>query len=213
MTKDKFLKEKKKYDQFCQKITNSLLKSTKQFLDIQNDNIVQLINDQFELSFEDMLLETLNFVTKVYDVNTDWIEISEDIILQLTYSQDGITFKDRVQKHYQNYLKNNNKTIFLNSLQKIINTESKHIFNHEVNNLLTDATTCELVGGDACDDCLDHLGGGKVDIKKLYDLPPYHSNCNCVIVYYRQEDLVDDSWEEDLKGVDDKILTVVQVQS
>lgn len=60
-----------------------------------------------ETAFEDVLLQALNFISDVYGLDTNWIEISENVVLELTFSGDGENFYDRIDRHYSDYLKNN----------------------------------------------------------------------------------------------------------
>ena len=131
------------------------------------------------------IVHSLNFITDVYNIDTDWIEISENVILELTFSKDGKNFKNRIYEHYSDYLNNHDKDIFLNAINKILNTESRYIFNHALaQEVGSQAIECEIIGDNACGDCLDHLGGGRINPTLLTDIPPYHPNCECNIVYY-----------------------------
>jgi len=141
--------------------------------------------NQVEETFESMFLHSLNFITDVYKIDTDWVEISENAILELTFSKDGKNFKNRVYEHYSDYLNNHDKNIFLNAIDKILNTESRYIFNHALaQEVGPQAIECEIIGDNACGECLDHLGGGRINPALLTDIPPYHPNCECNIVYY-----------------------------
>jgi hypothetical protein len=132
-----------------------------------------------------MLLNALNFVTETYNINTDLIEISEEAILNLTFSGDGKNFKERIHEHYSEYLNNNNQDMFLNALNKILKTESRYIFNRTLSQeVAPQAIEYEIIGDNACGECSDHLGGGRISLSLLTDIPPYHPNCECNIVYY-----------------------------
>lgn len=196
MAKD-YEKGRKQYNDFCQELRYQVIRDIKKVLDSNEDvDVKAYCKWRLEDAFEDMLLQSLNFVSGVYGLNTNGIEISENAVLELTFSGDGQTFYDRIDRHYLEYLSDNNKTKFLNAIDKIVNTESRFIFNHAFSsNLKEQAISCEIIGDNACGHCLDHLGGGRINPKLLTDLPPYHPNCECVIKYYL--DINEDDMEED----------------
>jgi len=72
-----------------------LIKIQKNF-DNENIDFESYCVNQIEEVFENMLLHSLNFITDIYKIDTDWIEISENVILELTFTKDGKNFKNRV---------------------------------------------------------------------------------------------------------------------
>jgi hypothetical protein len=72
-----------------------LIKIQKNF-DNENIDFESYCINQIEEVFENMLLHSLNFITDIYKIDTDWIEISENVILELTFTKDGKNFKNRV---------------------------------------------------------------------------------------------------------------------
>ena len=190
MNKQTYLSGKKKYDDFCQDlISKTLTEIQKQF---DNDDLESYCIDTIEEKFEDMLLHVLNFISEIYGINTDLVEISEEAILGLTFSGDGKTFKERISEHYTEYLKNQNQDMFLNAVNKILKTESRFIFNHTLSQEVTPhAVEYEIIGDNGCEECADHLGGGRVSLALLTDIPPYHPNCECNIVYYLPESTIE----------------------
>ena len=193
MTKQSYEEGRKSYTDRCQHLKSNIINDIKNALDNSNIDVKTYCKSRLESCFEDMFLYSLNFISNVYGINTDWIEISENVVLELTFSGDGKNFYDRINDHYSEYMIDQDKDKFLNSINSIINSESKYIFNHALSSQLKDsALECEIIGDNACGECADHLGGGRINPKLLTDLPPYHPNCECYIKYYFN---VDDSEE------------------
>lgn len=185
MTKQDYLNGKQKYNDFCKTIISQTLTKIQKNFDNEDIDFESYCIYQVEETFESMLLHSLNFITDVYKIDTDWIEISENVVLELTFSKDGKNFKNRIYEHYSDYLNNHDKNMFLNAINKILNTESRYIFNHTLaQEVGPQAIECEIIGDNACGNCLDHLGGGRINPTLLTDIPPYHPNCECNIVYY-----------------------------
>ena len=90
MNKQAYLNGKKKYDDFCQDLILKTLTEIQKHFD--NDVLESYCIDAIEEKFEDMLLYTLNFISEIYGINTDLVEISEEAILGLTFSGDGKNF-------------------------------------------------------------------------------------------------------------------------
>lgn len=180
--KQDFLKNKIEYNNYCQERILDTLTSINNY----SDNYLQSYAiEEVEKALEDMLMQALKFMRNVYGLDTDWTQISEDVIISLTFSNDGKNFKDRIHEHYKEYLQHKNQDTFKYDIQRILNTQSQSIFNHSLSQKIkSQAIECEIVGDNACSNCLDHLGGGRLDPKKLIDIPPYHPNCECSIVYY-----------------------------
>lgn len=195
MAKQSYEQGKKKYNVFCQQLRHNVIKDIKKILTSDNNiDKKAYFKQRLETAFEDALLQALNFISDVYNLDTNWIQISENVVLELTFSGDGENFYDRIDRHYSDYLKNNDQTIFLNAVDKIIATESRYIFNHALSSdLKNGALSCEIIGDNACGDCLDHLGGGRINPKLLNDLPPYHPSCECTIKYYFDIDQSDNN--------------------
>ena len=185
MTKQDYLNGKQKYNDFCEKVISQTLTKIQKNFDNEDIDFESYCINQVEETFESMLLHSLNFITDVYKIDTDWIEISENVVLELTFSKDGKNFKNRIYEHYSDYLNNHDENMFLNAIKKILNTESRYIFNHVLAlEVGSQAIECEIIGNNACGDCLDHLGGVRINPSLLTDIPPYHPNCECNIVYY-----------------------------
>jgi hypothetical protein len=53
------------------------------------------------------------------------------------------------------------------------------------------ATHAEIIGNGECDDhpeCDFWLSKGKMPIEELEELPPYHPDCECEVIYYIDEE-------------------------
>ena len=127
MTKQDYLNGKQKYNDFCGKVISQTLTKIQKNFDNEDIDFESYCINQVEETFESMLLHSLNFITDVYKIDTDWIEISENVVLELTFSKDGKNFKNRIYEHYSDYLNNHDENMFLNAINKILNTESLYI--------------------------------------------------------------------------------------
>ena len=77
-----------------------------------------------------------------------------------------------------------------NRLWIILNTEISNISSQVLHNKVkAKATYAEVYGYGECSEkdgspCEEWLKMGKVPIDDIVELPPYHPNCQCVVIYY-----------------------------
>ena len=171
----------------------------------------EFINQVFNLildSLEKTYSLTIAAIKKIYNIQDNNIE---DInINQLTYSRDGKTLKDRLNEHYSIAKEKQNKIFKISGIKEkddpfkgnafilyfhnrvwcILNTESLHLSNNLIHEKLKKyANYVEIYG---VGECMEHDGSpceewikmGKIPIEDLVELPPYHPNCECEIIYY-----------------------------
>ena len=142
----------------------------------------QAFIEETEELFENFLLKVFNFIEVVYGLDMNLKQISENIILQLTYSDDDKSFKERIKQYYSEYRKREDESIFINHMKKLYRTQGKHIFYQELDKEV--APICrkvEIIPGDG-PDCEDFAGVYFVS-DNLYELPPYHPQCECIAIF------------------------------
>lgn len=133
---------------------------------------------------------TAKAVEKIYDIIfTD--KIDDDTLRNLTYSADGKTLNDRLSIHYDNAIERDDPTTyFYNRIVVIMDTETLYSSNHVIHGKLKrKATYAEVINinDDCCEqhpECEYWLKQGKIPIEELEELPPYHPDCECEVIYY-----------------------------
>ena len=136
---------------------------------------------------------TAKAVEKIYDIIfTD--KIDDDTLRNLTYSADGKTLNDRLSIHYDNAIERDDPTTyFYNRIVVIMDTETLYSSNHVIHGKLKrKATYAEVINinDDCCEqhpECEYWLKQGKIPIEELEELPPYHPDCECEVIYYFDE--------------------------
>jgi hypothetical protein len=137
---------------------------------------------------------TANAAEKIYNIKFEEI-IDEDTLKELTYSEDGKSLDERLEKHFNDAIKRDNPKDYLyNRIVLIMDTETLYASNHVIHGKLKRrATHAEVVNGDnqACEEhpeCEHWLKQGKIPIEELKELPPYHPDCECEVIYYLDEE-------------------------
>ena len=133
---------------------------------------------------------TAESAKKIYQIKFNET-IDKDTLEKLTYSKDGKTLKERILNHYENAVKRADPiTYFYNRLVLIMDTETLYASNHVIHGKLKKyATHVEIVGSPECSDeneglCEYYVSKGKMPIEELDELPPYHPDCECEVIYY-----------------------------
>lgn len=152
----------------------------------------------FLAELEDIIYESL---TETYAITAKAVEeiyniifiekIDDDTLRNLTYSADGKTLNDRLNNHYDNAIDRiDPTTYFYNRIVVIMDTETLYSSNHVIHGKLKrQASYIEVINanGDCCEehpDCKYWLEQGKIPIEELIELPPYHPDCECEVIYY-----------------------------
>ena len=148
-------------------------------------------------------LETLIFesLTKTYSITTAAAKviygiqfneiIDRDTLEKLTYSKDGKTLEERMKIHYEEAVKRDNPSLYYyNRTVLVMDTETLYASNHIIHGKLKKyATHVEVINANE-DCCLEHeqceywINKGKMPIEELDELPPYHPDCECEVIYY-----------------------------
>lgn len=154
--------------------------------------------ETFYPALETMIFESL---TKTYSITIAaakaiyGIEFNErldrDTLEKLTYSQDGKTLEERMKIHFETAIKRDNPALYYyNRTVLVMDTETLYASNHVIHGKLKKyATEVEVVGSPECSDedeglCEYYVSKGKMPIEELDELPPYHPDCECEVIYY-----------------------------
>lgn len=154
--------------------------------------------ETFYPTLEAMLFESL---TKTYSITIAaakaiyGIEFNErldrDTLEKLTYSQDGKTLEERMKINFETAIKRDNPALYYyNRTVLVMDTETLYASNHVIHGKLKKyATEVEVVGSPECGDeddglCEYYVSKGKMSIEELDELPPYHPDCECEVIYY-----------------------------
>ena len=121
--------------------------------------------------------------------------IDQDTLKELTYSEDGKTLEERLKEHWDNAIKRDDPALyFYNRVVLIMDTETLYASNHVIHGKLKRyATHVEIAGSPECDSedggmCEYYISKGKIPIEELDELPPYHPDCECEVIYYIDEE-------------------------
>lgn len=160
--------------------------------------------DTFYKGLEDLIFNSL---TETYSITAATIKsiygiqfkekIDRDTLEELTYSKDGKTLEDRFKKHWDNAINRDNPALyFYNRTVLVMDTETLYASNHVIHGKLKKyATYIEVVGSPECDNedggmCEYYVSKGKMPIEELDELPPYHPDCECEVIYYIDEEKI-----------------------
>lgn len=160
--------------------------------------------ETFYPALEMMIFESL---TKTYSITAAaakaiyGIEFNEmpdrDTLEKLTYSKDGKTLEERMEIHFEAAIKRDNPSLYYyNRLVLVMDTETLYASNHVIHGKLKKyATHVEVIGSPECSDedeglCEYYVSKGKIPIEELDELPPYHPDCECEVIYYIDEEKI-----------------------
>ena len=154
---------------------------------------------EFIADLEDIIYDSLTktyaitakAIEKIYDI-TFTEKIDDDTLKKLTYSSDGKTLNDRLNIHYDNAInRDDSPTIYLrNRITLIMDTETLYSSNHVIHGKLKrKAKYVEVINinEECCEEhpeCEYWISQGKIPIEELTELPPYHPDCECEVIYY-----------------------------
>ena len=160
--------------------------------------------ETFYQGLEDLIFNSL---TETYSITAAAVKsiygiqfkdkIDRDTLKDLTYSKDGKTLEDRFKKHWDNAISRDNPALyFYNRAVLIMDTETLYASNHVIHGKLKKyATHVEVIGSPECDNedggmCEYYVSKGKMPIEELDELPPYHPDCECEVIYYIDEEKI-----------------------
>ena len=141
----------------------------------------------------DSLEETYSITSaaarELYGIKSERLQDGE--IEDLMYSADGKDLYDRLEEHYDKAIQREDVTeYFRNRVILIVDTETLTVSNAVLHSKLNKkAQFVEVIGGA---DCWEENGGlceywiskGKMPIEELSELPPFHPDCECEVIYY-----------------------------
>ena len=148
-----------------------------------------------------------NSLTKTYSITVAAVKsiygikfnetIDRETLEELTYSKDGKTLEERMHKHYDEAVKRDNPALyFYNRTVLVMDTETLYASNHVIHGKLKKyATYVEIFGSPECESedgglCEYYVSKGKMPIEELDELPPYHPDCECEVIYYIDEEKI-----------------------
>ena len=112
----------------------------------------------------------------------------------MIYSEDGKTLNERIKNHYENAINRPNSLEYMyNRIVLIMDTETLHASNHVIHGkLYRHASHVEVIGSPECEVengglCEFYTSKGKMLIEELDELPPYHPDCECEVIYYLEK--------------------------
>ena len=161
------------------------------------DNMEKVPKEDFLNHIQEMILESLEetysitsaAARKLYNIKAERLKDGE--IEELMYSKDGKELYERLEEHYDNTIKRDNPSdYFRNRIILIVDTETLTVSNAVLHGKLNKkAQFAEVIG---IANCWEENGGlceywisqGKIPIEELTELPPYHPDCECEVIYY-----------------------------
>ena len=156
---------------------------------LPKDRFLDEVEYRILKSLEDTYSITSAATRKLYGIKSERLQDGE--IEELTYSKDGKTLRERLEIHYDNAGSRSNITeYFRNRIVLIMDTETLTVSNSIIHSKLNkEATYAEVIGGANCweengGDCEYWIAKGKMPIQELSELPPYHPDCECEVIYY-----------------------------
>ena len=148
------------------------------------------VENQIFESLTDTYAITAASVKSIYGIQFKET-IDRETLESLTYSKDGKTLEERLHNHYDEAVKRENpSTYFYNRVVLVVDTETSHSTNHIIHGKLKKfANYVEILEWPECaeepgSECEYWIVKGKMPIEDLKELPPYHPDCDCQVIYY-----------------------------
>lgn len=158
---------------------------------LPKDRFLDEVEYRILQSLEETYAITSAAARKLYGIKSERLQDGE--IEELTYSKDGKTLRERLETHYDNAENRSNSTeYFRNRVVLIVDTETLTVSNTVIHGKLNkEATYAEVIGVGDCSeaeaeegDCEYWIAKGKMPIEELSELPPFHPDCECEVIYY-----------------------------
>lgn len=128
-------------------------------------------------------------VEKLYNIKPDPSEKID--VAGLMYSADNKTLYDRLKEHFNNAVKRDESATYMfNRCVLILDTETSCVSNGLIHGRVNKhAKYAEILEGADCmgepeSPCEYWIVKGKMPIEELEELPPYHPDCDCEVIYY-----------------------------
>lgn len=133
---------------------------------------------------------TAKSVKELYNITAESVDTVE--IAEYMYSKDGKTLYTRLQDHFNAACERDNPAEYMfNRCVLIVDTETICVSNGIIHGKCNKhAKYAEVFGGANCSDgpCEYWINKGKMPIEELEELPPYHPDCECEVIYYFDEE-------------------------
>lgn len=145
------------------------------------------VDDIIFASLERTYAITIKAVKELYNIETnDKVEVAD-----LMYSADGKTLYQRLQEHFDNACGHGDSAQYMfNRCVLIVDTETACVSNGIIHSKVNKhARYAEVLEGAECADlpaseCEYWIKKGKMPIEELEELPPYHPDCDCEVIYF-----------------------------
>lgn len=149
------------------------------------------VDDMIFESLEHTYAITTKAIEDLYGIKPnpeDKVEVAE-----LMYSADGKTLYDRLQAHFEAACDRDDPSQYMfNRCVLIVDTETSCVSNGLIHGKVNKhAVYAEIVGSGECEthpECDFWITKGKMAIEELEELPPYHPDCQCEVIYYIDEE-------------------------
>lgn len=146
----------------------------------------QQVLDKIYDSLEKTYAITSSHLRRIYNLSTRKIEDVND----LAWSEDNKTLEKRVHDYFVQYEQEALEQAIRSlkyAITRILDTETAHLYNTLIYNTVKDkAIEAEVFGeyDDCHGECDYWITKGRMPIEELTELPPYHPDCECYVVYY-----------------------------
>lgn len=175
-------------DEYAEEIAKLNIK----ILKVENPDWAMFIDNYLDIiynSLEDVYSITLEKIREIYNIEILNEEIIEKDINKLTYFKDGLTLKQRIIKHCEEYEKEKpTKERLLYDIVKILNTEALCVMNNLISNKVKFEYAAIDNDEECCKLCLDYADEEYIPIDD-FEEPPYHPNCECIAVYFTSKEI------------------------
>lgn len=157
-------------------------RAVKLYDEIKDEN--ELHEELIDLSYsfmEKILALTLEFIEDEYSISD--ANLAEKDLSKMFFSEDGKTMEDRIKEYITK-----DKVQFIYNICRFYTTEAQFAFNKFSFLILKDYFRSVKVDNlYCCDHCLDIIiqlsDWTPVEEVDLRDLPPYHPECVCVLLF------------------------------
>ena len=183
----------------------SIINKIKTLQDVNNFNeneIHELINEYSE-KIQDLINECLEriyaLIAKFVRTYYPDVEFNEENVASLTWNEDGISLEERVASYITAsvlemiiLLKEGKdvtqiKRLLEFQIVRILDTEAFLVVNKILENKLKKVSKYfQVLSDNCCGGCENISEQGILPIYKLEKTPPYHPNCQCIIIYYTE---------------------------
>lgn len=148
--------------------------------------LIELIYD----FLEELMKLVIEYLQAEYQISPS--KLTEEQIESLFYTKDGKTFKQRLKK-YVSERDNKHKDKFLYNIHRFLSTESIGAINKILFFKAKDHFMyCKVNDLYCCEYCMDIVlsleNWTPVEDIDIKDLPPYHPECQCIIIFSNNKD-------------------------